>query len=80
MTALEIAPSAGLQCVAAERFGHPKGLFYPAFAEGWERFSFYGMQALLVLYMGEHLLLPGHAEHVAGLAAFRAPCSRSRGH
>ncbi len=31
--------------------GHPKGLFYLFFAELWERFSFYGMRALLTLYM-----------------------------
>ena len=31
--------------------GHPQGLFYLFFAELWERFSFYGMRALLVLYM-----------------------------
>jgi POT family proton-dependent oligopeptide transporter len=54
------------------RFGHPKGLFYLAFTEAWERFSFYGMSALLVLYMVDQLLLPGHAEHVGGLAALRA--------
>ena len=51
--------------------GHPRGLAYLAFAELWERFSYYGMQALLVLYMGQQLLLPGHVEHVAGFAAFR---------
>jgi len=34
-----------------EIFGHPKGLFYLFFAELWERFSFYGMRALLTLYM-----------------------------
>ena len=32
-------------------FGHPTGLFYLFFAELWERFSFYGMRALLTLYM-----------------------------
>ena len=32
-------------------FGHPKGLFYLFFAELWERFSYYGMRALLTLYM-----------------------------
>lgn len=53
-------------------FGHPRGLFYLAFTEAWERFSFYGMTALVVLYMVNQLLLPGHAEHVAGLAGFRA--------
>ncbi len=31
--------------------GHPSGLFYLFFAELWERFSFYGMRALLTLYM-----------------------------
>jgi len=36
--------------------GHPKGLLYLFFAELWERFSFYGMRALLVLYMTKHLL------------------------
>ena len=51
--------------------GHPRGLFFLAFTEAWERFSYYGMAALLVLYMVNQLLLPGHIEHVAGFAAFR---------
>ena len=50
--------------------GHPRGLGYIAFAEAWERFSYYGMQALLVLYMVHRLLLPGHVEHVAGFGVF----------
>jgi POT family proton-dependent oligopeptide transporter len=50
--------------------GHPRGLGYIAFAEAWERFSYYGMQALLVLYMVHRLLLPGHVEHVAGFGAY----------
>ena len=53
-------------------FGHPKGLAFLAFTEAWERFSYYGMSALLVLYMVNQLLLPGHVEHVAGFATFRA--------
>ena len=53
-------------------FGHPKGLYYLAFTEAWERFSYYGMTALLVLYMVNQLLLPGHVENIAGFAAFRA--------
>jgi POT family proton-dependent oligopeptide transporter len=52
-------------------FGHPKGLFYLAFTEAWERFSFYGMTGLVVLYMVNQLLLPGHIEHIAGFAEFR---------
>ena len=53
-------------------FGHPKGLFFLAFTEAWERFSFYGMMALLVLYMVNQLFLPGHVENIAGFAGFRA--------
>ncbi|HWA29900.1 MAG TPA: peptide MFS transporter [Rhizomicrobium sp.] len=53
-------------------FGEPKALAYLAFTEAWERFSYYGMTALLVLYMTEALFLPGHVEHIAGFAAFRA--------
>ncbi len=52
--------------------GHPKGLAYLAFTEAWERFSFYGMQALLVLYMVNSLLLPGQVEQVAGIEQLRA--------
>jgi len=48
--------------------GHPKGLAYLAFTEAWERFSYYGMTALVVLYMVQQLLLPGHVENVAGMA------------
>ena len=34
-----------------ELFGHPKGLFVLFFTEMWERFSYYGMRAILVLYL-----------------------------
>lgn len=53
-------------------FGHPPGLGVLAGTELWERFSFYGMQALLMLYMTGRLLTPGHAERVWGLAGYRA--------
>ncbi|PZU10119.1 peptide MFS transporter [Sphingomonas sp.] len=53
-------------------FGHPRGLGYLAGTELWERFSFYGMQSLLMLYMTKYLLLPSVAGDVAGLAGFRA--------
>ncbi|MEL7197958.1 MAG: oligopeptide:H+ symporter [Pseudomonadota bacterium] len=39
-----------------EVLGHPKGLYMLFFAEMWERFSFYGMRALLVLYLTKHWL------------------------
>ena len=50
---------------------HPRGLYYLAFTEAWERFSYYGMTALLGLYMVGQLLTPGHAEQVLGLGALR---------
>ena len=52
--------------------GHPRGMPYVVAAEAMEAFSFYGMQALLVLYMIKFLLLPGHVERIAGFAPFRA--------
>src|SRR5438309_2524593 len=56
---------------ANDLFGHPRGLTFLFATEMWERFSYYGMRALLVLYMVKYLLLPGHAENVVGLAALR---------
>jgi POT family proton-dependent oligopeptide transporter len=34
--------------------GHPRGLFVLFFAEMWERFSYYGMRALLIFYLVQH--------------------------
>ena len=51
--------------------GHPRGLAYLGFTEMWERFSYYGMTALLALYLVQQLLTPGHAEHVLGLGGLR---------
>lgn len=51
--------------------GHPKGLHYLSFTEMWERFSFYGMSALLTLYMVKELLLAENAKQAIGLAALR---------
>jgi POT family proton-dependent oligopeptide transporter len=36
--------------------GHPKGLYVLFFAEMWERFSYYGMRALLIFYLTKHWL------------------------
>jgi len=53
-------------------FGHPVGLGWLSGSEFWERFSYYGMATLLVLYMVHQVQTPGHIEHVWGFAAFRA--------
>jgi POT family proton-dependent oligopeptide transporter len=53
-------------------FGHPRGLTFLFATEMWERFSYYGMRALLVLYMTKYLLTPEHAGSVIGLDGLRA--------
>jgi len=58
--------------VAARRLGkHPIGLLVLSATELAERFSYYGMTALLSLYMVKQLLRPEHAANVWGLAALR---------
>ncbi len=66
----DAVPLAG-EIPAPDFFGHPRGLWYLAFTEAWERFSYYGMQSLLVLYMVKYLLFPGRIEHVAAFDSFR---------
>jgi hypothetical protein len=51
--------------------GHPRSLAYLAFTEMWERFSFYGMRALLGLSIVQDLLLPRPIETVTGMASLR---------
>ncbi len=78
MSATPLAP--GDQPESGRSFlGHPRGLGYLAFTEAWERFSYYGMQTLLVLYMTRQLLLPGHVENIAGFQSFRAGVERLYG-
>lgn len=72
----DIADPAGARALRPDShdtafFGHPKGLGYLAGTELWERFSFYGMQALLMLYMTKYLLTPQVAGSVVGLGTFR---------
>src|SRR6476659_1495541 len=52
-------------------FGHPRALSYLFATEMWERFSYYGMRALLTLYMVKYLFQPGHAESVIGYAQLK---------
>jgi len=53
--------------------GHPAGLFVLFFTEMWERFSYYGMRALLVLYMTQHLIsaVQDGTTYVFGFGALR---------
>ncbi len=65
------AQSSGIAS-GGELFGHPKGLAFLFTTEMWERFSYYGMRALLVLYMTKYVLVPGHAGSVIGLAGVKS--------
>ena len=56
----------------SDLFGHPRGLTFLFTVEMWERFSYYGMRALLVLYMVKHLFQPGNADAVIGFASLKA--------
>lgn len=66
MTSTTEAPPA-----SATFMGHPRGLLFLSFTEAWERFSFYGMQALLVVYMVDQALTPGNIESILGMGGFR---------
>jgi len=55
-----------------ELFGHPKGLTFLFTTEMWERFSYYGMRALLVLYMTKYVFLREHSGNVIGLAGVKS--------
>jgi len=52
-------------------FGHPRGLTYLFTTEMWERFAYYGMRAILILYLVNFLLLHPTSETVIGLAAMK---------
>ena len=56
---------------ADDLFGHPRGLSYLFTTEMWERFSYYGMRALLVLYMIKYLFEPARIQQVLGFGALR---------
>ncbi|MDP9148640.1 MAG: peptide MFS transporter [Myxococcota bacterium] len=73
MTAVR-QPAAG-----REVFGHPVGLYVLFLTEMWERFCFYGMRALLALYVAHHLARPEIGAHVPGLFAVERTLVRAFG-
>src|SRR3954466_8960092 len=67
-----ISGSASAPPQSTDIFGHPRGLTHLFATEMWERFCFYGMRALLVLYMVKYLFEPERASGVLGYAATRS--------
>src|SRR2546421_10520144 len=57
---------------ARDFLGHPPGLAVLFATESWERFSYFGNAALVVLYMVKYLFDPGRIETVLGFGAVRA--------
>ena len=53
---MSVSAPATVPAPAKDFLGHPRGLVVLFFAEMWERFSFYGMRALLIFYLTEHFL------------------------
>src|ERR1700748_90438 len=73
MTVADATPDYEIGSLEDRAFlGHPRGLGYLGFTEACERFSYYSMQTLLVLYMVNYLLLPEHIGKVTGLAWLRS--------
>src|SRR5262249_27772921 len=60
--ALWLAVQAGADRMSRDLFGHPRGLTTLSTTEMWERFTYYGMRALLIYYLTMEVLLPGHVE------------------
>ncbi len=66
-TAVAAAPTSGRTW-----FGHPRGLFILFLTEMWERFSYYGMRSLLVLYMVKYLFIqPEVGQRLMGFTALK---------
>lgn len=60
-------PSSTTTHIGSTWLGHPRGLFLLFFVEMWERFSFYGMRALLIFYLTQHFLFSDRdAAHAYG--------------
>jgi POT family proton-dependent oligopeptide transporter len=66
------APTEPTTAPPGDLFGHPRGLAVLFGSEMWERFSYFGNAALIVLYMVKYLFEPARIETVAGLGAVRA--------
>jgi proton-dependent oligopeptide transporter, POT family len=61
-----------IQARPRDLFGHPAGLSVLFGTELWERFCYYGMRALLTLYMVKFLFVGGRPEHVLGYQAVKS--------
>ncbi len=54
--AIDVTRTPNVAAAGGGFFGHPKGLAILFFTEMWERFSYYGMRGLLIIYLTQHFL------------------------
>ena len=54
--AIDVAKTPNIAAAGGGFFGHPRGLAILFFTEMWERFSYYGMRGLLIVYLTQHFL------------------------
>lgn len=54
--AIDVAKTPNIAKAGKGFFGHPRGLAVLFFTEMWERFSYYGMRGLLIIYLTQHFL------------------------
>jgi POT family proton-dependent oligopeptide transporter len=59
--------------------GQPPGLIFLVATQMWERFAFFGTQALLTVFMARYLLVPEHAQNVIGLGALKSALEGTSG-
>jgi len=64
--------NASAEAKEPQLFGHPRGLTYLFSTEMAERFSYYGMTAILLYYLTEQLLAPSQATQVIGFGAIHS--------
>jgi proton-dependent oligopeptide transporter, POT family len=72
MTVSMLSKPAATPVATRDFLGHPRGLAVLFATEAWERFSYFGNAALVVLYMAKYLFDPSRAEAVLGLGPVRA--------
>lgn len=72
MAKMQTAASTAIDVRTTTIFGHPKGLFVLFLTEMWERMSYYGMRALLTLYMVDYLFIKPNADsEIVGLTTIK---------
>src|SRR5271156_6551487 len=72
MMGMATAGTAAAEKKEPQLFGHPRGLTYLFTTEMWERFSYYGMRAIFILYLTNYVLLNPQVEHVFGYHAIKS--------